>query len=151
MIAVGAAVAYQVLAVLVIVPALQRLTGRPIDLSQLSGLRGDLPALLLWLTVSWTLAAFLEEMVFRGYVVNRLNGLVGYRLAGTVIAVCASAGLFGVAHRYQGVTGVVENVLTGLLLATLYVLGRRNLWIPILTHGAIDTIGFLLIFWGLLR
>lgn len=80
---------------------------------------------------------------------NHQNVLAGTRPAGACAAVLASVLLFGTAHGYQGITGVVENVLVGVLFGVLYLAGRRNLWLPILTHGAIDTIGFLLIFTGL--
>jgi len=44
---------------------------------------------------------------------------------------------------------MLDNALAGLVLGLLYLLARRNLWLPILTHGIIDTIGVLLIFAGL--
>ena len=72
-------------------------------------------------------------------------------MAGTCIAVLGSALIFGAIHGYQGITGIADNVLTGMLLGVLYLVGRRNLWLPILTHGAIDTVGLLLIFTGLYR
>jgi len=146
-----AAVGYQALDVFTIVPILQRLTGGPIDLAQLSELRGNLPGLIVWLALSWTLGAFLEEMFFRGYLLNRINDLGGLQATGTCLAVVSSALLFGAVHAYQGTTGIADNVLTGVLLGVLYLVGKRNLWWPILTHGAIDTLGILLIFSGLYR
>jgi membrane protease YdiL (CAAX protease family) len=35
------------------------------------------------------------------------------------------------------------------VLCLLYLLARRNLWLPILVHGIIDSLGFLLIYLGL--
>jgi membrane protease YdiL (CAAX protease family) len=57
--------------------------------------------------------------------------------------------VFGVAHAYQSVTGVLDTALAGMVLGLLYLFSGRNLWLPILTHGIIDTIGFLLIYAGL--
>jgi len=142
-------VGYQALDILLIAPFLQRLTGESIDLSQLSGLRGNLPALLIFLVVSWTEAAFIEEMYFRGYFFNRLTDLAGRERLGVAIALIVNALVFGAAHAYQGITGVLDSVLAGLVLSLLYLLARRNLWLPILTHGIIDTIGILLIYAGL--
>jgi membrane protease YdiL (CAAX protease family) len=140
---------YQVLDTLLIAPILQHLTGESIDLSQFSGLRGNLPALLVFLAISWTEAAFIEEMYFRGYFLNRLTDLAGRERLGITIALIGNALIFGAAHAYQGVTGVLDTALAGLVLGLLYLFARRNLWLPILTHGIIDTIGFLLIYAGL--
>ena len=142
-------IAYQAVDIFVIVPLLQRLTGESIDLSQFSFLRGSLPALIFFLLISWTEAAFIEEMFFRGYLLNRLTDLAGRQRLGVTIALVGSALIFGVAHAYQGITGVVDTALAGLLLGLLYLLARRNLWLPILVHGIIDTLGFLLIYAGL--
>jgi membrane protease YdiL (CAAX protease family) len=140
---------YQALDTLLIAPLLQHLTGEAINLSQFNGLRGNLPALLVFLVISWTEAAFIEEMFFRGYFFNRLTDLVGRERLGIAIALIGNALVFGAAHGYQGITGMLDNALAGLVLGLLYLLARRNLWLPILTHGIIDTIGVLLIFAGL--
>jgi membrane protease YdiL (CAAX protease family) len=142
-------IGYQALDVFAITPLLQRLTGASIDLSQFSFLRGNLPALLFFILVSWTEAAFIEEMFFRGYFLNRLTDIVGAQRWGVAFALIGNALVFGVAHAYQGVAGVVDTSIAGLLLGLLYLLARRNLWLPILVHGIIDTLGFLLIFAGL--
>jgi membrane protease YdiL (CAAX protease family) len=44
---------------------------------------------------------------------------------------------------------VVDTFIGGLVLGLLYLHARRNLWLPILTHGIIDTVGILLIFFKL--
>jgi membrane protease YdiL (CAAX protease family) len=44
---------------------------------------------------------------------------------------------------------VWETAVSGLIFAILYMASGRNLWLPIITHGMVDTIGFLLIFAGL--
>jgi membrane protease YdiL (CAAX protease family) len=142
-------IGYQALDTLLIAPLLQRLTGEPLDLSQFSGLRGNLPALIIFLVISWTEAAFIEEMFFRGYFLNRLTDLVGKERLGIAIALIVNAIVFGVAHAYQGVTGVLDTALASLILGLLYYFARRNLWLPILAHGILDSIGFLLIYSGL--
>jgi membrane protease YdiL (CAAX protease family) len=142
-------IGYQALDTLLIAPLLQRLTGESIDLSQLSGLRGNLTALIVFLVISWTEAAFIEEMFFRGYFLNRLTDLVGKERLGIAIALIVNSIVFGTAHAYQGITGVLDTALASLVLGLLYFLARRNLWLPILAHGILDTIGILLIFSGL--
>lgn len=141
-------ISYQAVDTIAIAPVLQRLTGQSIDLSQFAGLKGNLPALLLFVLISWTEAAFIEEMFFRGYLLNRLLDVAGEGRKGIAVALLGNAIIFGFAHAYQGLTGVLDTALAGLVLGLLYFLARRNLWLPILTHGLIDTVGFLLIFSG---
>jgi membrane protease YdiL (CAAX protease family) len=142
-------VVFQAMDIFLIAPLLQRLTDESIDLSQFSFLRGSLPAVLIFIIISWTEAAFIEEMFFRGYFLNRLTDMVGRERLGITIALLGNALVFGVAHAYQGIIGVVDTALAGLLLGLLYLLARRNLWLPILVHGIIDTLGFLIIYAGL--
>lgn len=142
-------VGYQALDTLLIAPLLQQLTGEAINLSQFSSLRGNPLVLLVFLVASWTEAAFIEEMFFRGYFFNRLTDLAGGQRLGIAITLIGNAVVFGLAHVYQGITGVLDTVLAGLLLGLLYLLARRNLWLPILVHGIIDTVGVLLIYAGL--
>ena len=61
-----------------------------------------------------------------------------------------SALLFGVGHSAQGIIGVVDNVFLGLFISGLYLISGRNLWLPILTHGVIDTIGLSMLHKGIL-
>ena len=142
-------IGYQILDTLLISPLLQSITGESIDLSQFSFIKGSLPALLVFLVITWTEAAFIEEMFFRGYLFNRLTDLAGSARLGVIIALLVSSLVFGAAHAYQGITGMVDTFLAGMVLGLLYLFARRNLWLPILTHGIIDTIGFLILFTGL--
>jgi membrane protease YdiL (CAAX protease family) len=142
-------VGYQALDILAIAPLLQRLTGEAIDLSQFALLRGNLAALLVSLVLTWTEAAFVEEMFFRAYLFNRLVDFFGRGHLGIILALIIHAILFSLGHTYQGLTGVLETALAGMLLGILYLFSRRNLWLTILVHGVIDTSGFLLIFYGL--
>jgi hypothetical protein len=142
-------IGYQALDIYLITPLLQRFTGESIDLSLFSILRGNLLVLLFFLLVSWTEAAFIEEMYFRGYFFNRLTDLFGRERLGILIALLGSALVFGAAHSYQGITGVVDTAIAGLVLGLRYLLAKRNLWLPILVHGIIDTLGFLIIYAGL--
>ncbi len=147
--AVGIGIGYQALDIFAIAPLLQRLTGQAINLSQFGILKGNLLVLIISLFITWTEAAFIEEMFFRGYLYNRLTDIFGTQRLGIIIALLGNAIIFGAGHAYQGLTGVLDTFLAGVLLTLLYFLGKRNLWLPILTHGIIDTVGFLLIFAGL--
>ena len=131
----------------VIVPAAERLAGVPLDLSAL-GEAGDARAYSMWLAQAWTLAAFGEEMVFRGYLIRRVSDLAGDSLAGLTTAIVISSCLFGLAHAYQGWAGVIATGTIGALMAILYFVSRRNLWPVIVCHGLVDTVAVTLIYAG---
>jgi membrane protease YdiL (CAAX protease family) len=143
-VALAAAVALQLLSEFVIEP----LTGRP-DLSDFHSLVGNLPASLGMLALVWTIAAFGEEMAYRGYVLERAAALGHYSSAAYAIAMVVVSLLFGLGHSCQGWAGVIGSTVSGLLFGLLYLKAGRNLWLPILAHGFSDTIGLALIYFGL--
>src|SRR5262245_28735266 len=55
-----------------IVPIAEKLTGVAVDLSQVEAIRGDPETFRVWLAQALTLAAFGEELVFRGYLIHRV-------------------------------------------------------------------------------
>lgn len=130
---------------MVLLPLIQRLGGDTPDLSALGG-RGDTAALVRWLAQAWTLAALVEEMVFRGYLINRITDLVGKTKTGWVVAVGVGGAAFGLAHAYQGSAGVIATGAIGCFLGFLYVRSDRNLWPVIICHAIIDTVGLLAIY-----
>lgn len=128
--------------------ALTKILGQGPDLHQLQRLIGNTQLLILGIVLAWVLAAFGEELVYRGYLTNRLAGIFGgSKTAWTVAAVLITL-LFGLAHFPQGLTGIIENVIDGAILAALYFATGRNLWAPIIAHGIQDTVDVLLIYLG---
>ena len=143
---VAIGVGYQYFSLYVLEPLIARVTGNLPDVSQFAPLIGNTFFLFLSLIVSWTLAAFGEELVFRGYLMNRVADLVGANRAGWLISLTVVSILFGISHLYQGMSGIIVITLHGLLLGALYLATGRNLWVPIIAHGVNDTVGFILIF-----
>jgi len=129
-------------------PLLIRLTGKPPDLSGFQPLVGNFKLLLFGFVLAWTLAAFGEELLYRGYLMNRVAGLGNGTRAAWLVSLLLINTLFGFAHLYQGATGVIENVVDGMMLGFLYLACGRNLWAPIIAHGVTDTLDLMLIFWG---
>ncbi|MBS0297896.1 MAG: CPBP family intramembrane metalloprotease [Proteobacteria bacterium] len=127
-------------------PVLMRLTGEPPDLSDFHSVIGNWKLLGLGLLLIWTLAAFGEELVYRGWLLNRLSDLFGRKPAGWVVAAVVCCAVFGSAHLYQGITGVSENAIDGLALTLMYFAAGRNLWVPIIAHGVQDTTDLVLVF-----
>lgn len=146
-VAVGAA--YQLVSLFMLEPALRRLTGEALQLDNLTTVRGNPTLLVVWIAVTWSLAAFGEEMAYRGYLLNRCADVAGRSTLGWAVSALTSSALFALAHGYQGRTGVLATLISGIVMTSLYLMTKRNLWLPIMSHGIIDTIGFTLVFLGL--
>jgi len=53
-----------------------------------------------------------------------------------------------VGHQYQGPSGMITAGLGGFVFGLLYLVAGRNLWVSVIAHGMMDTVGFLLLFLG---
>jgi membrane protease YdiL (CAAX protease family) len=89
-----------------------------------------------------------EEIVFRGFLFERLRSLFGAGRATLVAVVLFTSGLFALAHYAdQGLPGVQQAAVTGLVFGTIYgVTGQ--LWLPMAVHIAFDVTAVALIFWN---
>lgn len=129
-------------------PVIRFLTDTPIDLSPFDHLRGNLKALLTWLLIVWFLVVFIEEIIFRGFLMLELRRLLGDSQQGMFINLALTSVLFGLAHWYQGPSGILGTGFVGFLLGWIFIRNGFNLWLPILVHGFIDTIGLTLIYFN---
>ncbi len=120
------------------------------DLGQFSGVRGNGLQLVAWLAFTWLFTVILEEVVYRAYLINRIVDLLGSRLAGLAAALLVSSLLFGLVHlALQDVGGAISTFISGLVYGGLFLLTRRkNLWLPILVHGASNTIALVGLYLG---
>jgi hypothetical protein len=82
------------------------------------------------------LVGFIEEIVFRGYLQRQF---IGWARGGVVAGVLASAFVFGSAHAYQGVRGMVLLTVFGALFSML-ALHRGSLRAGIFAHAWHDLI-----------
>lgn len=139
---------FQGLSLYVIEPFLGKLTGDIPDVSFFRPMVGNVPQLLFYFVLSWTFAAFIEEMIYRGYLMHRIADLFNRNNTGWIVGLVLSNLLFGFGHLYQGLSGMIITTITGFIFAWLYFATNRNLWAAILAHGIYDTIGFLMIFLG---
>jgi len=131
---------------IIIEPGLSRLTGDPVDISVFDAVRGNFVNFLLMMALGWVVGGFLEEFTFRGFIVGRVRWLLGSGIAATWVAVLAAAVPFGVAHFYQGVTGMLATGMIGFVLGAVYVYHRFNLWYAMFTHGFINTVGIVALY-----
>ena len=144
----GAGVLLQVLSEFVTEPLISHLTRQSPDVSAFRPLVGNLRLVLVYFVVVWSWAAFGEELTYRGYVLNRAADL-GQR---TPLAWGASllfvTTLFGYGHSYQGLVGMIDTGIHGLILGVVYLLAGRTLWASIIAHGVGNTIALALVFFG---
>ena len=92
-----------------------------------------------WLAISVVRAGVSEEILFRGYPIERLQELTGSRWIAAVLPLT----LFALAHVGPwGWSHVVVAAFGGAMLTVLY-LWRRNLWINIAVHVIVDAAGML--------
>ena len=147
-IGIAAGLAMELFSTFVTVPLLTQLAGKPPDLSDFRSTVGNVRMLLIWLALNWTLAAFGEELAFRGYVMPRLADLGGRTRGAWLASLVATSLLFGWGHGGQGITGMTQETLAGLMLGGLYLASGRNLTVPIVAHGVSNTLAFVLIYFG---
>ena len=139
-----------IVAFILLMPLIQlAFPNAPEDQSRFDILRGNLPNLILNVVAGWFTAGFLEELLWRGYLMNRLVDLQGKetKLA-WAISLVGSAIVFGLGHTYQGLGGVIKITTMGLLFGASFLTVRRNLWPVVFAHAVLDTIGWVQIYFG---
>jgi membrane protease YdiL (CAAX protease family) len=116
---------------LIIEPAAERITGQPHDLKIFEKMRGNWKQFLLMLALAWILASFLEESIYRGFLMSALGTLIGKSGVFASIGLLFSAVVFGLSHWYQGRSGAISTVIIGSLIGDIFIWCGYNLWIPI--------------------
>lgn len=99
------AVGMSLLNIALLMPITNHVSGRRQDLSGFVDLQGNLALLALYLVLGWTLAAVVEELAFRGYLLTRTTDLQGDSRTGVAVAVTLSAALFATLHTEQDTLG----------------------------------------------
>lgn len=127
-------------------PILNHLTGTTQDLSSFENLQGDLANLAFLLIATWTLAAFGEEIVYRGYLQRRVRDILGDGRNGIVVAVILTSLLFGIAHLEQGIIGVIITIMDAVVFSAIKLKYDDNLWAAVLAHGFSNTVGIVTFF-----
>jgi len=96
-------------------------------------------AFALWVVlVAWFAAGLGEELIWRGFLLDRLTRLEGIR--GRIwLALLIQAVLFGLPHAYQGWGGVIITGTIGLFFGWLRIRSDWNLWACVIAHAAVDT------------
>lgn len=133
---------------MVIEPIVRSITHSSPDLSLFKELKGNLQATLLLIALSWVLAAFGEEMVWRGYAMTRVAEVLGGSASAWALSLILVNVVFGIGHDYQSLSGIIVTAIGGIAYGVLYLLAGRNLLVPIMAHGAQNTCDLLFIYHG---
>lgn len=130
----------------VMMPILNRLTGTTIDYSGFTQLKGNLSQLAFYLALTWTLAAFGEEIVYRGYLQKLMDGLFGTQLFGIILTIVLSSVIFGLAHLEQGLIGVIVCTGDAIFFSIFKRKFNNNLWASIFAHGFYNSLGMIIFY-----
>ncbi len=135
--------------VFALVPAVEILTGDPINYTNTEQLRGNLPTTLTWLLVIWVTAAFGEEIIFRGFFMRQFVKFFGDSKISLLINMLIFCSFFGYMHMQQGLTGQIVATTVGALFFIIFYLRKYDLWFMVMIHGFFNTLGILSFYFGL--
>ena len=133
---------------IILSPLIERYLDSDIDLNAFDSLRGNTKNLLVSLLLVWTLIAIGEEFFFRGYLMNRMTHLLSSIKYPWLVSAILSSIVFGLAHSYQGISGIISTGIIGFILAISFFKNQQNLLVNILCHGIYDTYGLIMIYLG---
>ena len=107
-------------------------------------IRGNTVAFVGWIGISIVVGGFFEELLFRGFLLNRIADACGLGWIGVAVGVLAQAAIFGSLHLYAGSFAFVYAALFAMANGACYLLVRRNLWPLVAVHAIWDSIAI----WG---
>jgi membrane protease YdiL (CAAX protease family) len=130
-------------AVLFVAIVLSEKYGFQRDLSSFSFLKDNLPLTLAGMVFGFWGAGFYEEVLFRGFTLDRIARALSNKAWAFPVAIVAQAALFALGHGYQGLYGMALTGGLALLMGVIVVYGtKRNLWTAIIIHGTYDAARF---------
>jgi membrane protease YdiL (CAAX protease family) len=109
---------------------------------------GNRTAALSFIPVMIVKAGFGEETFFRGYLFERLGKLLGKSTVARIITVLLTSMLFGLLHYDQGISGIEQAMITGIVFGTIFAI-TRELWMLMCIHTAFDLTAIGIIYWQL--
>ncbi|NNE67208.1 MAG: CPBP family intramembrane metalloprotease [Pyrinomonadaceae bacterium] len=113
----------------------------PADFSNYNYLSGNLPMLIISLAGVYIVSSFGEELIFRGFLISRLERFFGGDSRNSMLgALLLSSLIFGFAHFEWGAMGIVQTTFMGAALGISFILNGRGLWPLVLAHCYMDTI-----------
>lgn len=131
------------IAVILLVKYIQpvfRQWGTEPNIDHLMVLNNNLPLFLFSLVLVWINSAIISNLVFKAFLINSLDILLGRNPWSPWVAMVLSAFIFGLMHAWQGLGGILTTGTIGLIFGTAFLLNNRRIWAIILAHGLIDTL-----------
>lgn len=102
-------------------------------------------ATLLWVIIG---GGFGEELIWRGFLFERLGALLGPGPRAKIAIVVVTSTLFATAHYPdQRLPGAIQAVFTGLVFGATYA-RIRSIWPVMVAHAAFDVAAVLMIYWN---
>lgn len=92
------------------------------------------------ITVVWIGAALGEELLMRGFLLNRLSDFFGRSKFAWFVSLIIHSIIFGMLHIYQGLAGIITATVIGIVFGTVYLIAKNRLFPVILAHLLINTI-----------
>ena len=124
------------------------LLGAPALNARYHFLAGDAGATLWMLFTVVVVGGFGEETLFRGFLFERLDQILGTGPTARTVTVLLTSGLFALFHyREQGLPGVEQAAVTGVVFGTTFA-ATGQLWLPMVLHAAFDVTAVALIYWN---
>lgn len=133
----------------IIEPVIEKLLGSKLDLSNLDNIKGNVLNYIIMLAIGWVVGGFLEEVLFRGFLITRISALFKNAKIGNILAVLITSIVFGLSHMYQGFVGVISTGLISVILGIVFVKSKKVLWYSIFIHGFNNTLGITIIYLNL--
>lgn len=120
------------------------ITGMPesADFSRYDFLKDNLGALLLSLLGVYFISSFAEEVIYRAFLINRIEEITHSFKYSKIIAVLLSSVFFGLIHYEWGAMGMVQTGFMGLAMGISYFVLKKRLWPLIIAHMYMDTLLF---------
>lgn len=100
---------------------------------------------------AWVCGGFGEEMLNRGFIMTRFAQLLGGGRWAWIAAMVLQAIPFALGHTYQGPVGMAGIFVAGVIFGAARLLCRGNLWPVMIAHGLLDTLGFFLMYTGIIH
>ena len=101
---------------------------------------------LLWVIVG---GGFGEELIWRGFLFERLGRLLGPGSRAKIAIVVVTSIFFAVAHfPDQRLPGAIQAVFTGLIFGATYA-RIKSIWPVMVAHAAFDVAAVMMIYWNL--
>lgn len=130
---------------LILQPIIEKFFGS-VNLSEMDSIRGNFNNYIFYILISWVFAAFGEEFIYRGLFMKKMAMILGDTDKAWLVSAMLISIVFGLAHFYQGPSGVITTSFIGFGYSLIFYKNRKNLLLVIFTHGFYNTIGITQIF-----